>query len=444
MSAAAPPALTVSDRHRARDLAYANGALWAVGNGLLSSTLVVYLALELGAEQVGLGIGLILAAPRIAGLLRMATPALIRLVGDRKRFCLAMYLASAVVLAGLPATAAAQWFLAPAGALAVLVGLWCAYHLLEYMATVALWSWLGDLVPGRIRGRFFGLRQRWMVAAQAVAMIATGLFTQAWARFCPELPRWIGYAVPASLGAAMMIVALVPLAAMPSIRAAEVEFFPGRKAALFAPFRDRRFLRLILFGCWFSFFNGVTQSVQFIYPARVLGASLFLMLALKTAMRGGQLSVSPWLGRMADRHGNKPVMLALLPIIAAGPLFYFFATPAHWWWMIGAWMAWIAYAGLNVCLPNLMLMLSPGESSTRHIAAYYATSGLCLAASTILGGILFDRFGDRLFTLLGGRLVLDFYQASFLLGWVTRTMGVLWLMRVMEPRPRPKGRPAAV
>ena len=57
---------------------------------------------------------------------------------------------------------------------------------------------------------------------------------------------------------------------------------------MLAPFTDTRFLRLLVFGCWFSFFNGVTQSAQNYYPMQVLGVSLFLSLALQTGMRLGQ------------------------------------------------------------------------------------------------------------------------------------------------------------
>ena len=62
------------------------------------------------------------------------------------------------------------------------------------------------------------------------------------------------------------------------------------------------------FGCWFSFFNGVTQSAHNLYPKQVLGIALFVMLALRTGMRVGQLAISPWMGSLADRWGNRPVM----------------------------------------------------------------------------------------------------------------------------------------
>jgi MFS family permease len=111
------------------------------------------------------------------------------------------------------------------------------------------------------------------------------------------------------------------------------------------------------------------------------------------------------------------------------------ATPGQWWWFVAAWIVWIAYAGLNVCLPNLLLKLSPRDSNTPYLATYYALTGLCYAASTIAGGELLDRFHQAPFFLWGQHVVLDYYQYCFLLGWATRSLGVLVLLLVIE-RPR--------
>ena len=61
-------------------------------------------------------------------------------------------------------------------------------------------------------------------------------------------------------------------------------------------------------------------------------------------------------------------------------------------WLIGAWVLWIAYAGLNVCLPNLMLKLAPPQANASYVAAFHAVTGLCYAANTILGGVLVDHY----------------------------------------------------
>ena len=61
---------------------------------------------------------------------------------------------------------------------------------------------------------------------------------------------------------------------------------------------------------------------------------------------------------------------------------------------------------------------------------YYAVTGLCYAASTIVGGAVSDRFGDVVFTLGGAEL--DYYAAMFLFGWITRMLGAAVLLWVVE------------
>jgi len=432
--------LTVSRRRRARRLAYLNGGIWSIGNGLASTTLVIYLALELDPARAGLGIALILAARNVVGLLRLGAPALIGRLVDRKRFCIGAYLLATLLLLSLPWIAAPGWLPSADASLSALVSLWCAYHLLQYLGTIALWSWLADLVPVRIRGRFIGRRERWIVAGEAAAMLCGGLFVWSWHQTHPTMARWVAYAITAAVGGGFMLAAVVPLVRMPRLVTSLTVRTGATLQAMLAPFCDPRFLRLVAFGCWFSFFNGVTQSAQNIYPVRVLGIHLFTMLALRTGMRCGQIAISPWAGGLADRWGNRPVMIASLLLVATGPLFFLAATPERWWWFAGAWVVWIAYAGLNVCLPNLMLKLSPGDANTPYIATYYAVTGLCYAAATIVGGVMLDRFRDASWTLFGDAVALDFYQGSFLFGWLTRSLGVVLLLLVIE---KPGGRAGA-
>ena len=220
------------------------------------------------------------------------------------------------------------------------------------------------------------------------------------------------------------------LAFMPSGRRNEPVQRQLGLSQLARPWADGRFVRLLAVGCWISLCNGLMQSPQNIFPNRILGMSLFTMLALKVGLRLGQWPVSPWLGRLTDRWGNRPVIAASLLLVAQGPMFYCLATPWRLCWIIVAWTCWIAWAGLNIGLPNLLLKLSPPASNTPHIAAYFAVTGLCHGISTIVGGRLLDRFHDASWTVLGLRL--DYYHAAFLCGWLAGSAGVVLLLAVVQ------------
>ena len=430
MNASPPRPPIIRQRHRARRLAYWNGTVWAIGNGLVSTTLIVYLAQELGAARGGLAIALIIAAPQLIGVLRLAAPIMIGRLSGRKPFCLVTFLFSAGLLFDLPTVVMTDQWAALVTALYALAAIWCVYHLFQYLATVALWSWLADLAELRLRGRFLGRRGRWMTTGEAAAKLVSGLFVWGWIEMHAMTPRWVPYLIMAMVGACFMLAALIPLSLVPG--------YPGRQRhrpqanfrELLAPFADKRFRRLLLFGCWFSLANGLTQLAHY-RVAFGLGIGLFSLLAMQTAMRCGQLGTSPWFGRLADRWGNRPVMIACMLLVAQGPAYYFLATFGQKWWIAGAWFVWVAYAGINVCLPNLMLKLAPGRSNTSYIAIFYAVTGLCYAANTLLGGFLADQFGHETFTLPWG-VTFDYHQMLLLAGWITRCMTIGLLLLIIE------------
>lgn len=427
MRSAREKLLTAPQRRQAIRLSLANAFLWAVGNGMTSTTLMIVLAMQYGAA--GFAVGLLRAAPQLVGGLRAGAAGLIRVTGSRRRFCVLCYLASGLLLLSLPVASAPGVFPSPQYSLAALVILWSAYHLLEYFGTVSLWSWLGDVFPARIRGRIIGYRERWLLVGRIGGMLAVGVFSLGWRATYPPSQRWQGYAIPAAIGALMMIAAVWPLVRMtdvPLALAAKPARAPWGK--LLAPLRDVPFLRLVLLGCFLSAVNGLTQAAQGLYPFRVLDMFLFAVLAMQSGMRLGQSVVAPLMGRLADRAGNKSVLAGSLVLVATGPLFFLLATPQQPWWFAGAWIVWIAWAGVNVAMPNLMLKLSPGGSSPSHIAMYFAVTGVIYGISTIAGGILLDQLNQYQWHFAG----LDAYEVLFAWATAARMLSVVVLIVVVK------------
>ena len=129
-------------------------------------------------------------------------------------------------------------------------------------------------------------------------------------------------------------------------------------------------------------------------------------------------------------------MIGSVLVIGQAPLFYFLATPQQPWWVAGAWVVGIAWLGLNIGQPNLMLKLAPQHANTSYIAVWFTLTGLSVAAAMILGGVLFDRCQGVTF-LWFGRFSTDCYHAAFLLGWMAQSSVALLLLLVVEPgRPR--------
>ncbi len=409
-------------------MANINAGLWAIGNGLVSTTLVFYLAVELGAA--GVAASCVLAAPRFAGLLRLGVPALMARVKARKKLCLASYALSSVILWTVPLAAAFE-NRAPTGvAIAVLVLAWCLYHLTEFCGTVTLWSWLGDLMPARIRGRLIGRREAWLTGGRVLGIAASVGLGYLWKILMPHPKNWQPLALCASIGAFLMLISVLPLVFMvdPPRAASAVPRTPWR--ALWKAFVDPAYRRLLNFYFWFSIANGITGTAQELYPARVLNISYEVRQLLQGGLRGGQLMFAPWVGRLVDACGNRPVMVISQAIVATGLLFYLAATPAQPWWIVGAFVVWIAYVGLNVGLDNVKLKLAPADNNAPHIAVYYAVGDLANGVMLIVGGLIYDWLTAK------GSPAGSRYFELFAIGFGARVLVVPLVAWLIEPGAR--------
>ncbi|MCA9238143.1 MAG: MFS transporter [Planctomycetales bacterium] len=367
--------------------ALANAGLWGAGSGLVSLTLVTYLAHEYQASPRVFA--WIMATPSLAGLLRLFAPWWVRRVGGRKRFSIALFTASAVTVLALPVVSAPHVLPLPGESLAALVALWFVFHALDYVAAVALWSWLGDMTPLAIRGRFFGRRESWLNIGKAIGTLVAAFGSWFWNDRCARLDRpydeWMSYAACAIAGAACYLLAVVPLVRMHDRPDADggTQALPLR--SLLSPFMSPKYRRLLMFGVWFSLANGLFSSVRRVYELQGIRLSLFEKKMLDAGSRGVQSQLSPLAGRVVDRRGNVAVLAATQAVIGLAPLFYVLASPGAVWWILGAYACWLAYAGENVAQPNLMIGLSPRVGRASFIAVWFATNQVAVSAGIFLG-----------------------------------------------------------
>lgn len=426
---------TIIENRGARRSLYRNAFLWGLGNGLFSTSLIVYLLRDLCASQpstaVSATIAWVIAAPRIAGVLRLFVPALIDRWGNRKRFCVFHYALASLILAGIPLLLPS--FVRQAHeigqnemVLAMLVLFWCFYHLVEYFGTISLCSWYGDLVPQRIRGRFLGIREAWMIAGQTLGFLSVGLYTFYSVESMPRTaPRWEAYLLPAYWGVFFCLLAVLPLLRIPEIDwKKRSESFLVVLKNLLAPLENPRFAAFVFFGCWLQMSIGITQSAQSGFEIWVLGVPMLANLGRQTLTRIGQWALGPLVGKLSDRLGTLPVMSFCLVVVACGSLFYFFATPGTWFLIYGAATVWIFWVGVNIGIWKTVLDLAPSGDSNAYLAVYMTFATLTLAVFTLLGGYLIPR---------------EAVQSSFFLSFLLRIAAVPILIFVFQYDKKKKG-----
>jgi len=385
-------AILPSERRRALRLGLWQGAIWAIGNALTTGSLISYLARDLGAQ--GLALSLVLAAPNLGGVLRLCAPALLDRAGTARRACLQISLASYLLLAALPLLAASMPQRLHGPVVVAMIGLLFAHQMLEYLGLVALWDWWADLVPQRIRGRYFGRRQMWQLAVTVPTLLASGYFADQWRekyRDQPEQLVW-AYCLPIAVGVLFLLGSLLPLMRMPATRRYARDRANVLAAEVARPFVDRAFWSVLVFRAWFSLANGISQTVQnVIYPKDVLGLGVAPMAGMRVTTQIGQLAAAPWVGRWSDRWGNRPLLIVAQALVSSSLLFYLAATgPPTRWLLWGAWVLFAAYVVHNICLPNLVLKFAPAGSAAAYVASHDVVGSIFHAVATIAGGALFD------------------------------------------------------
>lgn len=356
-------------------LGFPEGVAYAAMVGL-SEMYFVPDALRLGAGPVtvALTVGLPLAVGGVGAALGLRM-----LVRWRQRRSLVVIgaIAQAFVLLALGIAEVLQ-----RGSPALLVVSACAYHFFAQLVNAPWSSWYGDLVPDRIRGRYFSLRTRAMHAATFAALLAAGGLLVAG----PPLSGVNGFAFPLLYGLA----ALARLASAALIGAApELPFDPAdpTPAASIVPELRRTGDRLAL-GAGLIYFT-VYLAAPFFTPYMLEELRLDYMqftLATAASVAGKVFSLRRW-GRSVDQYGAVSVYRLAIVLLALSPVPWLVVKG-----FVGVVVAQIfggfAWAAHEVAFFTLLLESTSSRERARAYALQSATTGGGQLVGSLAGGAL--------------------------------------------------------
>lgn len=427
-------------------LAWVFGAVWM--NATTGTPLTLF-AQELGASNFQYG--LLTALPFVASLVSLPASLLIERTGRRKGVFLGgLYLQRVM---WFPIALAPLWLLnrlGPAGsghATALLLGLMFLMYAAGAFGGPAWVSWMSDVVPERLRGRYFSRRRQWgNLSAVPAALLAGWLLDRlaagAGAARHFQTLRWCALIFMASAVFGLADISLFQ--PLPETRR-KPQTGSRLLKSLGEPLQSRQFLLLSTFVATLTFavsFMGQFVTLYLIEKVHVddLAAQIMLLVVPMIA----QLLVLPAWGEAADRMGKKPVLaIAALGLIPAGLGWCCLTDGNPWLGYVLSAAGTVLWTGVDIANFNLVLEMSDGKTGNGG-SAYVAVNSVIINIAGCLGGlaagVLATRLGDWTWRPFAWGKTYTFYDVLFAGSGMLRLAAVaLFLPLVQDPGARATG-----
>ena len=356
------------------------GCLFMVFSTGTGCPLVTQYFIQLGATAQHFG--LLAGIPLTAILLQFVGALLVNRVRRRKGAFVGLFAVSRLLY--LPVAMLPLFFPREGAPQAIVLVIWLVSFsaCLANLASPFWFSWMADLVPRDVLNRYWGTRQRfmnltWTVGYLAVALSAY-LYTGPVERIIPAL---VGFATVAGVTDILLF-----------LRVREPDHESSRAAPLtellLAPLRHPAYRTFVLFNsAWVA---STMMAAAFMMPYAIKEMHLpswQATIAWCSLAIGGALTSRRW-GKLADRHGQKPVILTNIvfkPLIVA---VFMLITPRTAFVVLT-----IAFlidgtfnAAMTVATNGLMMKLAPRQNRSMFVAYITGLSGVCGGLAAMLSG----------------------------------------------------------
>ena len=293
-----------------------------------------------------------------------------------------------------------------------------------------LWmSWMGDYLPRKGLGRFWGRRHLWMHWTAAFVLTAAALLTA----FHPGGIK-PAFALMGVIGAICGVADLLfflwvdepPVQPAPSPRLRDI---------FAAPFQQREFRAFIGFMCFWHFAAMTGAPFISLFLLDYVGMDLFhVMLLSACSWIGGALTAGR-MGWIADRFGHRPLlvlsitfkstlMLALLLVPANPQLTFWLLIPVF---MLDA----LLNAGIAIAQHGFLLSYSPIGNRAMYIAAGTAVAGMVGGVTSIASGAALRSLAGWDFSFLA--VGVSHFHVLFTVSVVLRLVATVLVLNVEEP-----------
>jgi MFS family permease len=297
-----------------------------------------------------------------------------------------------------------------------------ATNMLGALGSASWLSWLAALVPRRLRGRYFGVRNSAANLTSLISIPFAGFMVSLFPEGSIE-----GYGVVLFIGVVMGLLSLVFQWGMSDVNPQEqnaakdaktesvsspsqVEASPleaensttetptsASPSLMTLILKDSNYLRFLLyFGVWMF---SVNLSAPFfnLYMLDNLALDVSWVTIYNSLTAGANLLMLIFWGKLADRVGNRFLLLTVGVLVAMTPILWLgTGTDALsiWLWLpLLHILAGGTWAAIDLCNNNIQLGIAPRQNQSSYFAIAAAIAGVSGALGTTAGGFL-AQFAD--------------------------------------------------
>lgn len=307
-------------------------------------------------------------------------------------------------------------------------------------------NWMADVVPRRVRGRYFSTRARWTQPVGIVTMLVVGVVLD-WAEKREALAPGTMLRVTSLLMAIAGFLGTIDIQCFTTIPDPGPRHHPLRGRFLerfWRPLQDRSFRRFLAYSFTMMLGIGFLGQYMTLLALDVIKLSNWqvnlVLVAIPLAVYS--LSAGLW-GRFIDRFGKKPVLVVAAALFVAGPWGWAIATAEHWiFGYLLTLVSPLAWAGTELAGLNIILDLSaPATSSQGNRrdggSAYVAWNSVVAAIGGVLSGLaaawVAGHLKDWTWTAPWG-VQMHYHHVLLGASSLLRLAAVGWALSLTEPR----------
>ena len=359
-----------------------NGMLESVHSAITTGVYTTGYALHLGASTAM--IGFISASISIGQLLQAFSPLLIERLPRRKTLCL---LANGVSTSLWLPIAFIPFLFFEGNQLLALIACIALSKAAMSLVSPARQSWLTDLIPDTIRGRFVARQRSLTASAGLITSVCAGFFLSTYAAGDAQE----GFSIIFIVAVVFSGFGIWAWSRIPEPQKSRGERVPPNQL-LRLPFRHGPFRKLMFLVSGRLVIAQIAAPFFTVYMLRTLEVS-YAQIAVFSAMQTiATIIMNPFWGYLADKYGYKPVMSLTATGLAIFPLGWGFVTLDNYWVMVPLVQIWggSMSAGWGTARFNLIVKTAPAANRSAFLGCYSAVSRGCAACGAIIGGIAAD------------------------------------------------------